>query len=105
MRSSVVAASTTISSYIVGLVRLPCVVMSKGIDGLIMKAWRADEYQLTVTSVRGITDKYHRVGFSAGNLLRSIDHFRWNAGPCRVPSSETSMLKINSRLCALSPWS
>ncbi|MEU1982951.1 siderophore-interacting protein [Nocardia sp. NPDC019395] len=46
--------------------------MSKGFEGLMMKAWRADNYTLTVTSVRSITDKYIRVGFTAGGLL--ADH-------------------------------
>lgn len=43
--------------------------MGKGIDGIMLKAWRADEYKLTVTSVRSITDKYQRIGFTAENLL------------------------------------
>ncbi|MEV0358856.1 siderophore-interacting protein [Nocardia sp. NPDC050697] len=43
--------------------------MSKGLEGLMMKAYRADDYKLTVTSVRSITDKYIRVGFSAPGLL------------------------------------
>ena len=46
--------------------------MSKGFEGLMMKAWRANDYKLTVTSVRSITDKYMRVGFTAGGLL--ADH-------------------------------
>lgn len=35
----------------------------------MLKAWRADEYKLTVTSTRSITDKYQRIGFTAENLL------------------------------------
>ena len=46
--------------------------MSKGFDGVIMKAWRADNYKLTVTSVEPITDKYIRIGFTADGLL--VDH-------------------------------
>ncbi|MGX1807189.1 siderophore-interacting protein [Nocardia sp. NPDC055321] len=46
--------------------------MGKGINGLLLKAWRADDYRLTVTSVDSVTDKYLRIGFTAGGLL--TDH-------------------------------
>lgn len=36
---------------------------------MILKAWRANDYQLTVTSTEHITDKYVRIGFTAGGLL------------------------------------
>ncbi|KAA0021545.1 siderophore-interacting protein [Antrihabitans cavernicola] len=46
--------------------------MGKGINGLVLKAMRADDYRLTVTSVSMITDKYVRIGFASGGLL--ADH-------------------------------
>ncbi|MBF6144820.1 siderophore-interacting protein [Nocardia nova] len=46
--------------------------MGKGINGVILKALRADDYRLTVTSVRQIGDKYLRLGFTGGGLL--ADH-------------------------------
>ncbi len=38
----------------------------------MLKAWRAEDYRLTVTSTEYVTDKYLRLGFSAGGLL--ADH-------------------------------
>ncbi|MEU1962493.1 siderophore-interacting protein [Nocardia sp. NPDC019304] len=46
--------------------------MGRGFEGLMLKAWRADDYRLTVTSTEQITDKFVRLGFSAGGLL--ADH-------------------------------
>ncbi|MFI9406403.1 siderophore-interacting protein [Nocardia sp. NPDC052316] len=46
--------------------------MGKGINGLIVKAWGGTDYQLTVTSTEIVTDKYLRLGFTAGGLL--ADH-------------------------------
>ncbi|MEU4837283.1 siderophore-interacting protein [Nocardia testacea] len=46
--------------------------MGRGSNGVIMKVWRADDYRLTVTSTERITDKYVRIGFTAGGLL--ADH-------------------------------
>ncbi|WP_072802811.1 siderophore-interacting protein [Rhodococcoides yunnanense] len=43
--------------------------MSKGVDGIIMKAWRAENYTLTVTSTEPVTDKYVRIGFTGDGLL------------------------------------
>ncbi|MFI5715574.1 siderophore-interacting protein [Nocardia sp. NPDC051750] len=43
--------------------------MGRGSNGVIMKVWRADDYRLTVTSTERITDKYVRIGFTAGGLL------------------------------------
>lgn len=37
-----------------------------------MKVWRAEDYRLTVTSTERITDKFVRIGFTAGGLL--ADH-------------------------------
>lgn len=34
-----------------------------------MKAWRAENYKLTVTSVEPVTDKYIRIGFSSDGVL------------------------------------
>lgn len=38
----------------------------------MLKAWRAEDYRLTVTSTETVTDKFVRLGFSAGGLL--ADH-------------------------------
>lgn len=38
----------------------------------MMKAWRANDYKLTVTGVRPITGEYIRIGFTGGGLL--ADH-------------------------------
>ncbi|MEU7142865.1 siderophore-interacting protein [Nocardia sp. NPDC046473] len=46
--------------------------MGKGINGLIVKAWGGADYQLTVTSTELVTDKYLRLGFTAGGLF--ADH-------------------------------
>ncbi|WP_147129407.1 siderophore-interacting protein [Nocardia ninae] len=46
--------------------------MGRGFEGLMLKAWRAEDYRLTVTSTETITDKFVRLGFSAGGLLE--DH-------------------------------
>ncbi|RRQ27819.1 siderophore-interacting protein [Rhodococcus sp. Eu-32] len=43
--------------------------MSKGVEGIIMKAWRAENYKLTVTYVEPVTDKYIRIGFSSDGVL------------------------------------
>ena len=44
---------------------------AKGIQGLILKAFGADDYRLTVTApARYLTDKYVRLEFSGGGLLR-----------------------------------
>ncbi|MCZ4277461.1 siderophore-interacting protein [Rhodococcoides yunnanense] len=45
--------------------------MSRGVEGFIMKAYRADDYTLTVTYVEPVTDKYIRVGFTADGLLQN----------------------------------
>ncbi|WP_280383446.1 siderophore-interacting protein [Nocardia wallacei] len=46
--------------------------MGKGFNGFVLKALRADDYRLTVTSTDRISDKYLRLGFSGGGLL--TDH-------------------------------
>ncbi|QIS08913.1 siderophore-interacting protein [Nocardia arthritidis] len=46
--------------------------MGRGFEGLMLKAWRADDYRLTVTSTELITDKFIRLGFDTGGLL--ADH-------------------------------
>ncbi|MEU4318995.1 siderophore-interacting protein [Nocardia fluminea] len=46
--------------------------MGKGLNGLITKAWGGADYRLTVTSNEQITDKFVRIGFTAGGLL--ADH-------------------------------
>ena len=42
--------------------------MGRGVEG-IMKAYRADDYTLTVTTVEPVTDKYIRIGFTSHGLL------------------------------------
>ncbi|MEU1952181.1 siderophore-interacting protein [Nocardia rhamnosiphila] len=46
--------------------------MGRGSNGVMLKVWRADDYRLTVTSTERLTDKYVRIGFTAGGLL--ADH-------------------------------
>ncbi|MBX6390788.1 MAG: siderophore-interacting protein [Frankia sp.] len=46
--------------------------MSKGFNGLVLKAFGASDYRLTVTASREITDHYLRLSFSGGGLL--ADH-------------------------------
>ncbi|MCX4093142.1 siderophore-interacting protein [Nocardia sp. alder85J] len=46
--------------------------MGKGYNGFILKMMRAKDYRLTVSSVETVTDKYLRLGFDGGGLLR--DH-------------------------------
>ncbi|WP_433195632.1 siderophore-interacting protein [Nocardia sp. CA-107356] len=46
--------------------------MGRGFEGLMLKAWRAEDYRLTVTSTEYISEKYMRLGFAAGGLL--ADH-------------------------------
>ncbi len=46
--------------------------MGKGFNGLVCKAWGGADYRLTVTSSEQITDKFVRIGFTAGGLL--ADH-------------------------------
>nr|WP_296764876.1 siderophore-interacting protein [Rhodococcus sp. (in: high G+C Gram-positive bacteria)] len=46
--------------------------MSRGVEGIIMRAYKTDDYTLTVTSREHVSDKYVRVGFSGGGLLK--DH-------------------------------
>lgn len=43
--------------------------MGKGINGLVLKAFRAEDYRLTVTGVRAISDNYLRLSFTGGGLL------------------------------------
>jgi NADPH-dependent ferric siderophore reductase len=43
--------------------------MGRGFNGLVLKALGANDYRLTVTSVQSVSDRYLRLGFSAGGLL------------------------------------
>ncbi|MFW0783161.1 siderophore-interacting protein [Gordonia sp. CPCC 206044] len=42
---------------------------SRGVQGVIMKLFGADDYELTVTSNERVTDEYIRLGFTGGGLL------------------------------------
>ncbi|MFT4125886.1 MAG: siderophore-interacting protein [Gordonia sp. (in: high G+C Gram-positive bacteria)] len=42
---------------------------SRGWQGVVLKLWGADDYELTVTSTERITDHYLRLGFTGGGLL------------------------------------
>ncbi|WP_063127861.1 siderophore-interacting protein [Nocardia fusca] len=46
--------------------------MGKGLNGLLTKAWGGSDYRITVTASEYITDKFLRIGFTAGGLL--ADH-------------------------------
>lgn len=41
----------------------------RGIQGVIMKLWGADDYEFTVTGSEKVTDDYLRLGFTGGGLL------------------------------------
>ncbi|QRY62792.1 siderophore-interacting protein [Gordonia sp. PDNC005] len=45
---------------------------SRGWQGAIMKAFRADDFVLTVTGVETVTEHYVRLGFTGGGLLAEI---------------------------------
>ncbi|GEE01377.1 putative siderophore-interacting protein [Gordonia spumicola] len=45
---------------------------SRGWQGAIMKAFRADDFELTVTATERVTDHYLRLAFSGGGLLSEI---------------------------------
>ncbi|WP_040818486.1 siderophore-interacting protein [Nocardia jiangxiensis] len=42
--------------------------MGKGFNGFVLKALRADDYRLTVTATRQISDHYLRLSFTGGGL-------------------------------------
>ncbi|WP_076478512.1 siderophore-interacting protein [Williamsia sterculiae] len=50
--------------------------MSRGFQGLVLKALGANDYRLTVTDVTDIGPHYRRIGFDAGGLL---DHHPYHA--------------------------
>ncbi|AHH15683.1 putative siderophore-interacting protein [Nocardia nova SH22a] len=43
--------------------------MGKGFNGIVLKAFGADDYRFTVTSTQRVSDKYLRIGFTGGGLL------------------------------------
>lgn len=43
--------------------------LGKGVQGVIMRAFRSRDYRITVTGARNITDHYRRVFFEAAELL------------------------------------
>ncbi|MGH3431762.1 MAG: siderophore-interacting protein [Thermocrispum sp.] len=45
---------------------------SRGLDGVILKAWRGRDYPMTVTGSRRITDHFLRLSFSTGGLLADL---------------------------------
>lgn len=51
----------------------------RGIQGVIMKLWGADDYEFTVTSKEKVTDEYIRLGFTGGGLLgdREVHPTMW----------------------------
>lgn len=53
--------------------------MGKGTNGVLLKLWRADDYRLRVTSTEDVSDKYKRIGFTAGGLLanHSVHPTQW----------------------------
>ncbi|MFE7796330.1 siderophore-interacting protein [Nocardia sp. NPDC057440] len=66
--------------------------MGKGFNGLMVKAWGGDDYRLTVTSTDYVTDKYLRVGFTAGGLLAQhpVHPTQWVR--CWIPDSTSDKL-------------
>lgn len=45
---------------------------SRGLDGVIIKAWRGRDYTLTVTGSRPITEHFRRLSFTTGGLLSDL---------------------------------
>ncbi len=43
--------------------------MGKGLNGLLTKAWGGSDFRITATSSEYITDKFLRIGFTAGGLF------------------------------------
>ncbi|MFD4405934.1 siderophore-interacting protein [Nocardia sp. NPDC058499] len=66
--------------------------MGRGSNGVIMKVWRADDYRLTVTSTERITDKYIRIGFTAGGLLNDHPVHPTQFIRLWIPDAETDKL-------------
>ncbi|WP_433680985.1 siderophore-interacting protein [Nocardia sp. CA-119907] len=66
--------------------------MGKGFNGLMVKAWGGDDYRLTVTSSEYVTDKYLRLGFTAGGLLEKhpVHPTQWIR--CWIPDSASEKL-------------
>lgn len=54
------------------MLRRTVTTQSRGLTGALLRAFGADDYQLTVTARREITDHYLRLSFTAGGLL--ADH-------------------------------
>ncbi|WP_063052119.1 siderophore-interacting protein [Nocardia arthritidis] len=67
--------------------------MGKGFNGLLVKAWGGNDYRLTVTSTEHITDKYVRLGFTAGGLLADhpVHPTQWVR--CWFPDGESGKLQ------------
>ncbi|MFF7942042.1 siderophore-interacting protein [Nocardia gamkensis] len=67
--------------------------MGKGLNGLLVKAWGGNDYRLTVTSTEHVTDKYVRLGFTAGGLLADhpVHPTQWVR--CWFPDNESGKLQ------------
>jgi NADPH-dependent ferric siderophore reductase len=67
--------------------------MGKGFNGLLVKAWGGNDYRLTVTSTEHVTDKYVRLGFTAGGLLADhpVHPTQWVR--CWFPDGESGKLQ------------
>jgi NADPH-dependent ferric siderophore reductase len=67
--------------------------MGKGFNGLLVKAWGGNDYRLTVTSTEHVTDKYVRLGFTAGGLLADhpVHPTQWIR--CWFPDGESGKLQ------------
>ncbi|NKY37175.1 siderophore-interacting protein [Nocardia speluncae] len=66
--------------------------MGRGGNGVIMKVWRAEDYRLTVTTTERITDKYIRIGFTAGGLLNDHPVHPTQFIRLWIPDAETDKL-------------
>lgn len=66
--------------------------MGRGTNGVLMKVWRAEDYRLTVTSTDRITDKYIRIGFTAGGLLEDHPVHPTQFIRLWIPDAETDKL-------------
>ncbi|MFD0365994.1 siderophore-interacting protein [Nocardia sp. GCM10030253] len=73
--------------------------MSRGFNGVIVKAWGGEDYRLTVTSTEVVTDKFIRLGFDAGGLL--ADHAVHPTQWVRVWIPEANSDKLHHRAFTL----
>ncbi|MEV6273980.1 siderophore-interacting protein [Nocardia sp. NPDC051832] len=73
--------------------------MGRGLNGVMIKAWRGQDYRLTVRSHEVVTDHYVRLGFDANGLL--ADHPEYPTQYVRVWIPESGSDKLHHRAFTL----